>query len=103
MPRGLPRGTSDRSRRGWGPGASGKKMTRTLVLLLAIQLVSVSDEIAIGRQAQAEIKRQTPELTDSAFTSYVSRVGRQLAAHAHGAKYPYSFSVANYREINAFA
>ena len=30
-------------------------------------------------------------------------VGRQLAAHAKGPRYPYSFSVANYREINAFA
>ena len=27
MPSGLPRGISDRSRRGWGPGASAKKMT----------------------------------------------------------------------------
>jgi predicted Zn-dependent protease len=72
-------------------------------VLGAIQLVSVSDEIAIGKQAQAEIKRQTPELTDSTVTSYVARVGRQLAAHARGATYPYSFSVANYREINAFA
>jgi predicted Zn-dependent protease len=78
-------------------------MIRALVLLLAIQLVSVTDEIAIGKQAQAEVKRQTPELSDSAVASFVSRIGRQLAAHAHGAKYPYSFSVANYREINAFA
>jgi len=77
---------------------------RALTMLLAIQLVSVSDEIAIGKQAQAEIRRQTPELTDSPVTSYVSHVGRQLAAHAGtSAKYPYSFSVANYREINAFA
>ena len=70
---------------------------------IAIQLVSVSDEIAIGKQAQAEIRRKTPELNDSMVRDYVSRIGRQLAAHARGAKYPYSFSVANYREINAFA
>ena len=76
---------------------------RALVVLLAIQLVSVTDEIAIGKQAQVDVKRQTPQLSDSAVTAYVSRIGRQLAAHAQGAKYPYSFSVANYREINAFA
>jgi predicted Zn-dependent protease len=70
---------------------------------LAIQLVSVSDEIAIGRQAQSEIRRKTPELTDPTVRAYVSRIGRQLAAHARGAKYPYTFSIANYREINAFA
>jgi predicted Zn-dependent protease len=71
--------------------------------LLAIQLVSVADEIAIGKQAQTEIRRKTPELTDATVRAYVSRIGGQLAVHARGAKYPYSFSVANYREINAFA
>ena len=75
----------------------------TSVTALAIQIVSVTDEIAIGKQAQGEIRRKTPELTDATVRAYVSRIGRQLAAHASGAKYPYSFSVANYREINAFA
>jgi predicted Zn-dependent protease len=72
-------------------------------LVLSIQLVSVADEIAIGKQAQAEVKRQTPEVADSTVIAYVRRIGSQLAAHAGGAKYAYSFSVANYREINAFA
>jgi beta-barrel assembly-enhancing protease len=36
--------------------------------------------------------------------AYVSRIGRRLAAHASVAEhYPYSFSIANYREVNAFA
>src|SRR5882672_1163074 len=73
------------------------------VTATAIQLVSVADEIAIGRQAQAEVRTQTPELGDAAVQAHVARVGRRLAAHARGARYPYSFSVANYREINAFA
>jgi predicted Zn-dependent protease len=34
---------------------------------------------------------------------YVRGIGRTLAARAGGPKYPYSFSVANYREINALA
>jgi len=69
----------------------------------AIQLVSVQDEIAIGKQAQVEVRKQTPQLGDAAVQAFVTRIGRQLAAHARGAHYPYSFSVANYREINAFA
>ena len=73
------------------------------LLVLAIQLVSVADEITIGKQMQAEVRRQTPELSDATVTAYVRRIGGQLAAHAGGGKYPYSFSVANYREINAFA
>jgi predicted Zn-dependent protease len=69
----------------------------------AIQLVSVADEITIGKQAQAQVKRETPEVTDASVRAYLTRIGRQLAAHARGQRYPYSFSTANYREINAFA
>jgi predicted Zn-dependent protease len=69
----------------------------------AIELISVSDEIAIGRQAQAEVRKETPELRDATVQNYVTRIGRRLAAPAKGARYPYSFSIANYREINAFA
>src|SRR6202022_1444167 len=73
------------------------------VYLGAIQLVSVQDEIAIGRQGQAEVRKQTPPLADATVQAYVTRIGRQLSAHARGARYPYRFSIANYREINAFA
>lgn len=69
----------------------------------AFQLVSVQDEIRIGQQAQQEIRRQTPEVRDGAVREYVSRLGAQLASHASGERYPYSFSTANYRELNAFA
>jgi beta-barrel assembly-enhancing protease len=78
-------------------------MMRIAVFLLAIQLVSVADEIAIGRQAQVEVRKQTPQLGDARVAAYVGAIGRRLAGRAGGAHYPYSFSVANYREINAFA
>jgi predicted Zn-dependent protease len=70
---------------------------------VAVQLVSVADEIAIGNEAQAKITKQTPQVTDPVVRAYVARIGRDLAAHAAGERYPYTFSVANYREINAFA
>jgi predicted Zn-dependent protease len=69
----------------------------------AFQLVSVQDEVRIGQQAQQEIRRQTPEVRDPAVRDYVSRLGAQLAAHASGERYPYTFSTADYRELNAFA
>jgi predicted Zn-dependent protease len=78
-------------------------MTHAFGLLLAIQMVSVGDEIAIGRHAQLEVRRQTPVVADASVTAYVASIGRRLAAHAGGARYPYSFSVADYREVNAFA
>jgi predicted Zn-dependent protease len=58
--------------------------------------------VEIGRQAQAQVRKETPEL-DGEVHTYVAGVGRTLAARARGPKYPYSFSIANYREINAFA
>ena len=67
------------------------------------QLISVGDEIALGRHAQRKVKSQVPELADRAVLAYVQSIGRRLAARADGGRYPYSFSVANYREINAFA
>jgi predicted Zn-dependent protease len=69
----------------------------------ALQLISVNDEIALGRQAQQDVRRQVPELRDGVVSNYVSNLGRRIAAQADGPRYPYSFDVANYREINAFA
>jgi predicted Zn-dependent protease len=69
----------------------------------AFSLVSVQDEVAIGRQAQTQVRRQVPELGDSVTNRYIDSIGRRLAAHAGGPRYPYDFSVANYREVNAFA
>jgi predicted Zn-dependent protease len=68
----------------------------------AINLVSVADEIKLGREAQRQVKAQTPQV-DGAAGAYVAGLGRQLAARADGPRYPYSFSVANYRDVNAFA
>src|SRR5437867_2546620 len=111
---GVPKKCRRRRRRGRSQdGQEGRvrRMVRTVIIGLllvtttvsAIQLVSVEDEIAIGKQAQVEIRKQTPQVEDAAVLAYVARIGRQLAAKAIGARYPYSFSVANYREINAFA
>jgi beta-barrel assembly-enhancing protease len=69
----------------------------------AISLISVNDEIAIGREAQGQISGQTPQVRDRQVTSYIERIGRQVATRADGPRYPYSFDVANYREVNAFA
>jgi beta-barrel assembly-enhancing protease len=71
--------------------------------VLAGQLISVSDEIALGRQTQKQVKARVPELREQAVIAHIESLGRRLSANAGGAGYPYSFSVANYREINAFA
>ena len=75
----------------------------TLSPVGALTLISVSDEIAMGRQAQQQVRAKVPAVQDRALQDYVARLGRQLAARAPGPRYPYSFSVANYQELNAFA
>jgi predicted Zn-dependent protease len=88
-----------------------KKFALTAALVLglstgatgALQLISVNDEIALGRRAQQDVRRQVPELRDRVVSNYVENIGRRLAARADGPRYPYSFDVANKRDINAFA
>jgi predicted Zn-dependent protease len=78
---------------GSGDGAAG----------LALPLISVSDEIAIGRDVQQQVRKSVPVVSDRALNAFVTQVGKQLAAQARGPRYAYSFSIANYRELNAFA
>lgn len=66
-------------------------------------LVSVEQEIEIGRETNARVRKEMPELRDAQVTAYVRRIGERLARQAAGPEYPYSFSIADYREINAFA
>jgi hypothetical protein len=60
--------------------------------------VSVADEVKLGRDAQQQLPR-----VRGGIASYVSSIGRRLAGEARGPRYPYSFTIADYREINAFA
>jgi len=67
-------------------------------------MFSAQEEVQAGQQAAAQVSRQLPVLPDSdPITIYIQQLGRQLAAHAPGEKWPYSFHVVNQREINAFA
>jgi predicted Zn-dependent protease len=69
----------------------------------SLELISVEQEIQIGREAHAQMRRETPLLRDAAVSDYVSGVARRLVRVASGPKYPYSFTVANANEVNAFA
>jgi hypothetical protein len=67
-------------------------------------MFSTAEEIKAGQQAAAEARKQLPMLPDSSpVVKYVQSLGAQLAAHAPGEKWPYSFHVVNQKEINAFA
>jgi hypothetical protein len=67
-------------------------------------MFSAQEEVQAGQQAAAQVGKQLPLLPDSdPVTIYVQRLGSQLASHAPGEKWPYTFHVVNQKEINAFA
>ena len=76
----------------WGAGFA-------LVMLVfsasvaSITLVSVEQEIEIGRQANAQYRKETPELTDAATVRYVRDVTRRLSRVASGPKYPSRWNI----------
>ena len=51
-------------------------------------LVSVKEEIELGQQVDAQVRREMPQLRDAAVTAYVRALGRRLVPHAPGPKYP---------------
>jgi len=88
---------------------SARGITTTFLVLLcagsvaAFSLISVEQEVAVGREAQQEVRSQVPELRDADISSYVNDIGRRLASRAPGPRYPYSFTVADDKTANAFA
>jgi predicted Zn-dependent protease len=72
-------------------------------VLAGFSVVSVSQEIQIGREQNAQVRKRMAEVRDREVTAYVARIGQRLAKAAPGAKYPYSFQVADAADINAFS
>ena len=64
-------------------------------------------DVQLGREAAAEIRKQYPIIEDQQITRYLSGLGDRLVAAAPAALkesvYEYSFTPVNLKEINAFA
>ncbi len=70
-------------------------------------LFSPDQDVEMGQKASQDVNKQLPLIRDSQVVSYVSSLGKRLAAVAPnqsgGAKYAWTFNVVNSSEINAFA
>ena len=65
---------------------------------------TIEREVAIGRQAVAEIEKQLPLLPpDHRASKYIDSLGRKLAANAPGYQFPFTFRIVQQKDINAFA
>ena len=66
-------------------------------------MFSPQQDVEVGQQVSKDAERQVPMLNNARVDNYQNNLGRKLAAHAPGEKYPYQFKVVNDRTINAFA
>ncbi len=65
--------------------------------------VTERDEIAIGRQAAAQVEQKAPMLKDVRIQAYISRLGLALARVSARPHLPWRFRVIDDPHINAFA
>jgi predicted Zn-dependent protease len=103
-------------------GSIGLRRPRTVVLaaLLALLLVpmaraqrtplkpgwnmfSAQQDVELGQQVAYQAERQLPLLNDSRVDDYLNTLGRRLASHAPGPRFPYRYRMVDDRTINAFA
>lgn len=68
-----------------------------------ISLISESQEIAMGQEGAKQVVASIPPVADDALQRYVSGLGMQLAAASERPNLPWSFTVVDDAQINAFA
>ena len=93
------------------------KLARTLVLVLVacscatnpatgrrqVILMSEAEEVQLGKQSDAEVRKQMGIYNDAELQQYVRGVGDRLARAAHRPALPWSFAVVDEPAVNAFA
>ena len=68
-----------------------------------LALLSEADELRLGRENDAAIRKQYGVYPDTRLQAYVQQVGERLAARSHRAQLKYSFTVLDSPQVNAFA
>jgi len=68
---------------------------------------STNDDVKLGQDAAAQVRREMPLLHDERVDGWVDQVGQRLAtaipAEYRHSEFRYTFEVVNQKEINAFA
>ena len=91
-----------------------KKLIVSLLLLSAcarnpatgkreIVLVSESQEVAMGQQADVQTREEYGVVDNAALQNYVQTMGRKLAAVSHRPNLEWHFTVVDSSVVNAFA
>jgi predicted Zn-dependent protease len=68
-----------------------------------LSFVSEGQEIAMGKEYSSQVAAEMGVYPDSGAQAYVSRLGRELAAGTERPKLPWTFTVMDDPQVNAFA
>lgn len=68
-----------------------------------MSLLSEAEELAIGQQQDAEIRREMGVYDDVELQRYVNEIGQDLARRSHRPNLPWTFTIVDSPAINAFA
>ena len=68
-----------------------------------MSLLSEAEELAIGQQQDAEIRREMGVYDDPELQRYVNDIGQELARVSHRPNLPWTFTIVDSPAINAFA
>ena len=66
-------------------------------------LMSEQAEIESGRKIHQQVLKQYPPYKNATLQAYVSSIGKKLATQSHRSNLPWTFTVVDSPEINAFA
>jgi len=66
-------------------------------------MFSPRQDVEVGQQVAYQAEQQLPLVYDSRVDDYLNTLGRRLAAHAPGERFPYTYKMVNDPTINAFA
>lgn len=68
-----------------------------------VTLMSESQEIEMGRQADQQVRQEMPLYDDPELQDYVAGIGSELARKSHRPNLPWTFAVVDSPAVNAFA
>jgi predicted Zn-dependent protease len=68
-----------------------------------VTLMSEAQEIALGRQLDAEVRRELGVYDDAELQRYVEQIGLRLAALSHRPQLPWHVAIVDQPAVNAFA
>ncbi|MCL4402417.1 MAG: M48 family metallopeptidase [Acidobacteria bacterium] len=66
-------------------------------------LFSTQQDVQLGQQAAAQVRQQYQVVQNPQLQNYIKEIGRKLASQPQAGNWPYSFTLLDEKQVNAFA